>query len=56
MSKHGQYSFVIGKEIDRSINFAKNIAMGMYSGKYCKKPQRKGMEQQVVALRKGREE
>ena len=40
MSKRGQYSFVIGKEIDRSINFAKNIAMGMYSGKYCKKPQR----------------
>lgn len=40
MSKHGQYSFIIGKEIDRGINRAKEIAMGVYSGKGCKKPQR----------------
>lgn len=40
MGKHGQYSFVIGKEIDRGLNRVKEIAMGVYSGKGCKKPQR----------------
>ena len=40
MSKHGQYSFAIGKEMDRKLAAIKSIALGMYGGKNCKKLQR----------------
>ena len=40
MSKHGQYSFAIGKEMDRKLTAIKNIALGMYGGKNCRKLQR----------------
>ena len=40
MSKHGQYSFAIGKEMDKKLAAIKSIALGMYGGKNCKKLQR----------------